>query len=156
MIRRKNVRLIKQRPGRGDCAVCCLAMLTGIPYDKVVKLIGNTYHPDKGMMDDDTALERLGLRKKHIPVKGLKGAFHIEYVDYKPLYGKPYELSAEYWVDQIWGRRALLSVPSLNYKNGSHMVYWHYDRLFDPSTKKTYKEFKELKPTEIVLFMEKP
>lgn len=37
------------------------------------------------------------------------------------------------------GRRAILQVPSLNYENGMHIVYWDGKELHDPSTKQTYK-----------------
>lgn len=151
--RRKSVRLIKQK-GPSDCAICCLSMLTGIPHGKVIKLVGDCWHPKMGMANTEKSLERIGFRMKRTKHPTLP-AWRVEYLDFKPLRGKPYEISAEYWRDQIWGRRALLSVPSLNNPGGSHMVYWHYDRLFDPSPKKTYKDFDDLMPTKIVLFMER-
>lgn len=40
--------------------------------------------------------------------------------------------------DLLWGRRALLSVRSLNRDGGGHMVYWDGERLWDPSYERTY------------------
>ena len=154
MNKRQSVRLVRQKTS-SDCAPCCLTMLTGLPYRKVIALIGDTFHPEKGMLETVKGLERLGLvREKKIPVKGLSGAYRIEPVDFMEI-RRQYEISAQFFKDQLWGRRALLSVPSLNNPGGFHMVYWHYDRIFDPSTKKTYERFFDLKPEEIIIFMER-
>lgn len=149
------MRLFKQK-GSSDCAVACLVMLTGMPYKKIIKLIGDAWHVDKGMSDIGKALERLGyVKEKKIPVKGLKGAWRCEAQDFMEV-RRQYEISAQFFKDQLWGRRALLSVPSLNIPDGWHMIYWHYDKIYDPSPKKTYERFFDLKPEEIVIFMERP
>lgn len=150
--RRTNIRLIKQR-NNSDCAVCCFAMLTGIPYKRVLELIGDCYHPEKGTSSTETALLRLGYKQKRIPIKGMPGAFEVAPVHFKQLF-VPYELSSEYFLEQLWGRRALLSVPSLNYKGGSHAILWDGQRVLDPSRKKTYKSLEGMKPTRVFVFNE--
>ena len=131
-------------------------MATGIPYEKALKLVTgtHTYAHDKGMYDTERCLELVGLIRKRVPVKAVKGAYKLVDVDFKS-YRKPREISEEYFRDMLWGRRALLSVPSLNYEGGFHMIYWHYDKVYDPSTKKVYTSFDQLRPREIIVFMEK-
>jgi hypothetical protein len=40
----------------------------------------------------------------------------------------------------VWGRRAILAVPSLNGFKGWHDVYWDGAHLLDPSPKATYPD----------------
>lgn len=154
MIRRDNVRLIKQKTG-SDCAVCSMAMLTGIPYKKVYQILekDGSYVEGKGMQDTESALLALGLRREYKRHPRVRKAFVETYADFKHMW-KPWEISPQYYRQQLWGRRALLSVPSLNNPGGSHMIYWHYDRIYDPSPKKTYTKFDDLEPTHIYVFME--
>ena len=154
MNRRKNIRLIGQKTPT-DCGVCSMAMLTGLGYKKTYELMSKSgaYVEGKGLYDDHKALLALGLREGRERNKNVPKALNIVPIDFKVLW-KPWEISAKFYAQQIWGRRALLSVPSLNNPGGSHMIYWHYDRIYDPSPKKTYKEFNELEPTGIIIFME--
>lgn len=137
-----------------DCAVCCMTMLTGRDYEDVYKTIGDAYVKGKGMVNDEAAMERLGYKKRRIPSKRVEGAYKVEYVDFKVLF-KPHEISPEYFRGMVWGRRALITAPSLNVEGGAHMIYWHYDKLFDPSNKKTYTKLEDVKPKELILFLEK-
>ena len=54
----------------------------------------------------------------------------------------------------LWGRRALVTVPSLNIPKGWHMVYFDGLNVFDPSLAKTYEHVTQLEPNELVLFRE--
>lgn len=156
MMKRKQVRLIKQKTG-SDCAVCSMAMLTGIRYRDVYRKLVNcgAYVEGRGMNDVEKGLIALGLKQGRKYHKTVKGAYQTVPVDFKRVW-TPYEISIEYHREQLWGRRALLSVPSLNnLPNGMHMIYWHYDKIFDPSPKKIYTEFQQLKPKTMYIFMEK-
>lgn len=46
--------------------------------------------------------------------------------------------SHDYIAKLLWGRRALLSVHSLNRDGDGHMVYWDGEKLWDPSYERTY------------------
>mgnify|MGYP003135106911 CR=1 FL=1 len=151
VIENKNPKLIKQI-GPSDCAICCLSMLTGIEHAEVISRVGDTWEDGMGMANTGLALLRLGFENREIPLD--KGAYRIEDVDFKIL-RKPWGISDEMFKSMIWGRKALLTVPSLNIDGGYHMVYWYYDELFDPSPKKTYKSYEELNIREMVLFLEK-
>lgn len=120
-----------------DCAIACFKMITGRRYNDVLKTVGDEYEPGKGLRSVQISLERLGF--------GDDDFFrHI----------RPFLLSPEYFRRLAWGRKALLTVPSLNIKDGWHMVYYDGKKLHDPSTKKTYKRFEDLKPEQIVVFQE--
>lgn len=136
--------LIQQRTP-SDCGVCCLAMVTGRPYEDVLAAIGDAFDPVRGLGDEGRALDRLGF----------SNAFLDGYPvgDFTRLH-RGYAVSPEFFRDMAWGRRALLSVPSLNKEGGWHMVYFDGRELFDPSTRTTYQRFRDLRPEELVLFRE--
>lgn len=137
--------MVKQRAD-DDCAVCSIAMATGLPYEEVLEKIGDAYKPGEGMYHPSIALERLGFKytfENGIPVGDIV-------CKHRGI------LSPDFFRSFAWGRRALLSVPSLNIPGGMHMVYWDGAQVFDPSNKKIYTEWKQLLPTHIVLFREMP
>ena len=154
LLNNKRMRLIKQKLS-SDCGICCLAMLTGIQHKKVIKLIGDCWNNEEGLGGLSESLIRLGFKTKKVKIKFSSGkTYNIEQpINFKVIRYRD-EISHSYFTNQVWGRRALLTVPSLNYKNGYHLVYWHYNKLYDPSTKKIYKNLDELKPTQIAIFME--
>ena len=68
-----------------------------------------------------------------------------------------------------WGRKAIMSVPSINYDrdpeystqrpglhSGKHAIYFDGWRVWDPSPRKKYTKFSDLLPDEMVLFRYKP
>src|SRR5262249_28678854 len=63
-------------------------------------------------------------------------------------------IAPAYFLKFTWGRRALVTVPSLNNEGGHHMVLWSGREVFDPSTRKRYERWQDLRPSEIVLFRE--
>ena len=136
--------LIKQRTPH-DCVICSLAMLTGRSYEDVVAAIGDVFDPERGVRYEQKALERLGFscRFENGEPAG----------DFVSLH-RAYAFSPQFFRSLAWGRRALVSVPSLNYPDGSHMIYWDGIAVLDPSDKKTYQRFDELLPEELVLFRE--
>lgn len=60
----------------------------------------------------------------------------------------------------LHGRRAILSVPSLNHFAGWHAVFWDGGELFDPNNpgdgKQVYRWIDQLAPREIWIFDERP
>lgn len=137
-------KLIQQRTAH-DCAICCMAMLTGRTYEDVIGAVGDAFDPDRGMRREQEALKRLG--------------FAYTFENGEPTGDivckhRGWVLDPKFFRDFAWGRRALLSVPSLNYPDGWHMIYWDGVTVFDPSTLKTYERWDQLRPEEMVLFRE--
>jgi len=125
-----------------DCSICCMAMLTGRPYEEVLEAAGDDFVP---------AGDRSGMWSVHGALKKL-GFGEDDFIELR----KGYEISPEYFLGIAWGRRALLSVPSLNKENGWHHVYCDgtSETIFDPSTRKQYTHWDQLKPQTIVIFRE--
>ena len=123
-----------------------MAMLTGRDYEDVLATVGDAFEPERGMRYDQDALKRLG--------------FAYTFQNGHPVGDVVCRhrgiLSAEAFRGFAWGRRALLSVPSLNREGGWHMVYYDGRAVFDPSPLKSYRCFEELMPDELVLFREGP
>ncbi|HLH94976.1 MAG TPA: hypothetical protein VKW08_07650 [Xanthobacteraceae bacterium] len=137
--------LVRQRTLH-DCAICCMAMVSGKAYELVLEIVGDAFEPDKGMRQDQEALKRLGYRhdfEKGHPVGDISCTH------------RGFWISAEFYRSMAWGRRALMTVPSLNFPDGHHMIYWDGRRVLDPSTLKTYSRWDELLPSEMVLFQER-
>lgn len=128
--------LIKQRIPT-DCAICTIAMATGRPYEEVMStaLKSDAWHPDKGMRAEYKVLEELGFKQME---------------NFRVMHRGP--LAPEYFLHFSWARPSILAVPSLNLEGMFHSVYWTGCELLDPCTSKTYSNWKELRPTEIILF----
>lgn len=52
----------------------------------------------------------------------------------------------------IWGRRAMIQVPSLNHEGSEHFIYWDGYNIFDPSNKQVYKYLQHVFPTYVMIF----
>jgi hypothetical protein len=135
------VKLIQQRE-KSDCAICTIAMAIGRSYDEVMAAATSdtkwpAYKPDVGTRAEYAVLEALGLKQME---------------DFRVLHRGP--LAPEYFLHFSWGRRSILAVPSLNIEDSFHSVYWSGTALFDPCGLKTYSDWKQLRPDEIILFAE--
>jgi len=130
--------VIRQRM-KSDCAICTIAMALGRGYDEVMAaaLETKSFDPAKGMWSEYRVIEAFGLKQMQ---------------DFRVLHRGP--LAPEYFLHFSWGRRAILAVPSLNIEDSFHSVYWSGTELFDPCTLKTYCDWKELRPDEIILLSE--
>lgn len=128
--------LVRQRT-RHDCAICTIAMATGKAYDDVMAaaLKVDAFDAEKGMHAEYRVLEQFGLKQM---------------AEFRILHRGV--LAPEFFLHFSWARRAILAVPSLNKEGGFHSVYWDGRALFDPCTLKTYSEWKQLRPDEIILF----
>lgn len=121
-------------------------MHTGKTYEHVIEVIGDTFNPappDAGVQNEALALRRLGYEDKNENGEAVG--------DFVCLY-RQNAISPEYFRSMAWGRRALMSVPSLNHEGGWHMVYWDGRVLFDPSSQKTYERWAQLRPDYLTLF----
>lgn len=133
-----SAHLIPQRAD-DDCTICAIAMATGLPYERVMTaaegaLGGYRYGGKPGTMSPRGVLLDLGLAAERV----ICGA-HIAIVR-----------------KFLWGRRAILSMPSLNGFDGHHDVYWDGRAVHDPSPKTTYPPdaLAAVKPLYAVLFDE--
>ena len=132
---------VPQRAAR-DCVICTLAMATGRSYDSVMAaaLLRRAYEPDVGVRNEQSILAQLGL------------AWRGDFVEYDRGI-----LDAEYFKNVAWGRRAVMSVPSLNDSDPKleHSVYWSGNRLYDPSLGRRYADWSLLRPSGMILFHER-
>lgn len=141
--------IIQQRTPH-DCAVAAMAMLTGKTWEETHAIIGHLVDYEgerRGMRDEQQALKLLG--------------FDYRFENGRPVgdiscMRRPFGIAADFYRQFAWGRRALMSVPSLNRPGGWHMIFWDGARVYDPSPLKTYSKFDELLPDELVLFRESP
>ena len=136
--------LVKQRTPH-DCAICCMAMVTGRIYQEVIDIVGDAFDPEKGIRRDQEALKRLGFNYTFENGEAVGDIVCTH---------RGFYISPEFYRSMAWGRRALMSVPSLNYEGSLHMVYFDGINIFDPSPGKTYTQFRDLRPDEMVLFRE--
>lgn len=116
-------------------------------YQKVYDLGISTgsYEVDRGTHSVHEIIKELGLEYKYENGESV-GDFITTH--------KSYPIEPAFYRNMAWGRRAILSVPSLNIENGVHAVYYDGHEIFDPSPKLTYTKFSDLKPSHIVLFRE--
>lgn len=133
--------LVKQRNG-SDCGICCLAMVTNRPYEEVLQVVGDAYSPEDGMVNTPIALERLGYVRED--VLAARNGFRVFDVD---------EDATPLGMHILFGRRAILSVPSLKTKGGWHLVYWTGQQLLDPGSNPDRNVY-ELAPRTLLLFRE--
>jgi hypothetical protein len=113
--------LIGQRAD-DDCTICAIAMATGLPYERVMEVAVNAkggyrYQGIPGTMSPKGVLMDLGYEAQRAPMAGIGS--HVRQ-------------------RLLWGRRAILSLPSLNGHPGHHDVYWDGRRIRDPSNKRAY------------------
>lgn len=127
--------MIKQK-GESDCVLACISMLTGLPYTWSDEEF-NFAEKNKGY--NDVQIREL------LTQAGYDNAMHLGVPD-------GFHLETR---SLLWGRRAMLSVPSLNHHRGAHMVYWDGQELFDPSNKQVYRWMEQLHPYSVWIFKER-
>lgn len=129
--------LVKQR-GDFDCVLATLAMAAGKPYEE---LFDEEFCQ---RIEDATTCDGDNLKEAY------RRAGFTRDVDFQVIYigNKGIRILRRL----LWKRRALLQVPSLNYPDSEHFIYWDGDRLYDPSNKQTYDHMHAVFPTYITLF----
>lgn len=132
-----------------DCAICGICMATGEPWEKVMQIALRLkeYRPGRGTYNMESIMKELGYNYSW-DSSDLNADITGIYV--------PESMNAS-WLTRhfLWGRRALVSVPSLNEPGGWHVVYWDGYKVYDPSNKKTYCEPEHLQPRYVLLFNER-
>ncbi len=116
-------------------------MLTGRPYEEVLDVIGNAYSAEDGMVNTPIALERLGYVRED--ANPSRNGFRVFDVEGGITLGQHI----------LFGRRAILSVPSMKTKGGWHLVYWTGQQLLDPGNNPERNVY-ELIPRTLLLFRE--
>lgn len=132
--------LVKQKSNY-DCALACLAMVSGKNYDEIF---------DSEFCE---RIEKATTCTDNDLVEAYRLAGFEKGKNMRSIYIGP-TVNAVIVRQLIWGRRALIQVPSLNYNNCEHFIYWNGYEIFDPSNKQTYKYLQNVFPTYVVLFDE--
>lgn len=140
-------RHVRQR-GRSDCGVAAIAMLTGRSYEEVYAAArrangGDAFHPRRGMSGTSHVLEALGYhwenlgRHKDHPAPNPDGPqFRTLHIGFQRGIIDP-----RFYRQFVWGRRALLSIESLNNPGGRHLVFYDGERIWDPQDGRRGKKF---------------
>ncbi len=132
-----------------DCMIASIAMALDLPWQEVYEaaIECGVYKADHstGIRDEDTLLEHLGLVRE-ASYKGVVGDFtqwHCEW-----------NITPKFYISKLWGRPAILSVPSLNNPGGWHAVYYDGYELFDPNppSRNRYDTVTDLQVKDVVVF----
>lgn len=131
--------LIKQRSNY-DCALAVLAMASGKQYEEIFDAEFCARIEEKQTCTGDDLLEAYR-RAGFVKGENLRTISTAHAMPHLPL-------------QLIWGRRAMIQVPSLNYKGSEHFVYWDGKEILDPSNKQVYRYLQNIVPTYIIVFDE--
>lgn len=131
--------LKQQQRYENDCALAAIASILNCHYEELWPLEWHKYVGEKGSYGTDV--------DKNFEIAGLKGKYHQlcnylgwgKHLDYNapPLYQRVLN-------GLLYGRRALIQVPSINFEGKSHMIAWDGHELWDPSPLRTYKTMDEV------------
>jgi hypothetical protein len=108
------VQLINQRT-QTECAIASVAMAFKLDYDYVL----NIAYISNAKDNEDTGTHT------HSLLNALKA-------EYRCVYDHNKKMGPGAWRDILCGRRAILSVDSLNIESGKHALYWNYNEVLDP------------------------
>lgn len=132
-----------------DCVVAAVAMFTELTYEEVLVHARKYFHHRYGTISrTGELLGDLGFSQENL-ISDSKPDGR----EFRSLWLYEYYLSPNILRDYLWGREALMSVPSLNREEGSHMIYYDGHQIHDPQMgrrgKKFYApdDFKVLMPT---------
>lgn len=129
---------VEQR-GDSDCAIACIAMATGRPYEEVlaIGLSTQSYVPGEGTHSKEDILYVLGYEDE----------------DFDVLRRNPFS-PPRLFRRLALGRRSIISVPSLNNLGGKHSVYYDGETVWDPNpvTVRRYTRFVDLRPNYLTIF----
>jgi hypothetical protein len=147
-----------QQRHKGDCVIAALAMFCKLPYE-AIEPVAREHFVDRrrkaGIRDSSVILRKLGYRQENYASddKPLDGR------EFRSLWLYEYLISPNILRDYCWGRPAMMSVPSLNEKDGKHMVYYDGHRVWDPQEGRRGKKFyvdydNKVMPTEAWVWRE--
>lgn len=124
--------IIRQRTD-SDCGICCIAMMAGVSYETAMQAAGTDFVDGVAPEAVAPILKRLGFKAQDIETIPLDRDGSD---DFKGI---------------LRGRRALVSVRSINEPGANHMLFWNQDRLIDPSPRVKQTNVNTIKPHRIVL-----
>jgi hypothetical protein len=138
---------IKQR-GPSDCGVAATAMFAGRSYEETLAAAHrcgkNVFSWKAGMTDPARLLEEMGFHWENLGRHKDHPAPNPDGIQFRSL-GLAWTnrvIDPRYHAKFFWGRRALLSVHSLNnFPDGRHLVYCDGVRIFDPQEGRRGKKF---------------
>jgi hypothetical protein len=133
--------LITQRRDR-DCYLCCVSMAASVSH---AYIRGKLTHEELAEMDLKGTSGPL--LEKIMSIAGLTRGTHFQSIHAGYLLTDAHdlvELKTKMLRLLLWGRRAIIQVPSLNLDNEMHVVYWDGSALFDPSTKLRYERWEDV------------
>lgn len=134
---------VKQRSDM-DCFICCLAMALGRTYEQIADQLGPAFMALVNKQGCDGKME-------HVAFQALGFVLDVDYTRRSVM---SHWTTVAFAKNMLWGRRALVTLRSMNNMDGWHVVYWNGTEMLDPSTKKTY-DWKEAEPTEMWLLNER-
>lgn len=144
---------------RKDCFLCCAAMAAGMEYDHAWSRLDDTLlacfaSDGRGPMGEqcDHVLARLGFERVRVGAR--TGDPTAALGDYFVLFMLPEYATTVFLRNMLWGRRALVQVPSKNYPGEQHIIYWDGRTLHDPSNKRQWK-WDEVEPIYLWIFDER-
>lgn len=138
--------LVRQR-GTSDCGVAAIAMLTGRTYEEVyasARRTGNdNFDPKSGMSSVERVLEQLGYHWENLGRHKDHPAPNPDGPQFRSLSLSiaSWHIQPKFYAKFFWGRRALLSIHSLNNPDGRHLVYFDGTRIWDPQEGRKGKKF---------------
>lgn len=136
----------KQR-GLYDCALASTASLAGVVYEDAFTPEWQAHIEEKKGTygaDIEKTFSMAGLACKHITNYFGKGDSDGTIAIRRHVIN-----------GLLWGRRALLQVPSINYESTSHLIVWNYDEVWDPSNLKVYTSLDDVVPEHIWILSER-
>ena len=119
-----------------DCVVATISSFTDLPYNQILQ---------ENFKDHDFEIE--GVKTNDIIIIVKKYIKNVKMIDY------PYKNS-----DVLpENKHAIVGVPSLNYENALHAIYWTGKEIYDPNignkNKKLYTTEKIMNNPEIIIDM---
>lgn len=127
--------LIKQK-GLYDCVLASIAMAKGCETWEELWGEADLAEVDgKGVSDERPWMEKAGFKDNQ----------------WKRIY--VYEGSGQAIIKKLlWKRRAMIAANSLNTAEHGHMMYWDGEKIFDPSTQRTFEFINSLVINSIIIF----
>lgn len=129
--------MIKQRNLK-DCAICSLAMFLDLPYAEIKRdvISHHAMQSERRFTGTTDETEMAILWKYGAKIK----AYHQTELAMRTVRGKWVAVKPKRinFKKVIGKKRAIISVPSLNFKDFGHAIFWDGKKLYDPSNLKKY------------------
>lgn len=118
-----------------DCAICCLSMALGVSYKKIKD---DVMSANKIMYGDRHKFDGTTIEVEHLIL--WKYGINHDFIEKKWVCSLSNGLLQKMppFRRKIRNKRALLTVPSLNFNGKYHAVYWDGRKIHDPSNLRCY------------------